>query len=207
MEVALKDGVMMPRLALGTHRLRGTEDLRRALEPALVAPGGCARGDQRDNHARVPTVHIDTASCYRNEAEIADVLWDQLEVPRERVFITTKCSPREMADVRAAVARSRAALRVEVIDMVLLHWPGIAGKPPSHERHARARADAWRALEGLRAEGVVRAIGVSNFEERHLRSLMETADIIPAVNQIELHPLLRRKELVVRTSTHSSLPY
>ena len=196
MDIELNCGTRMPRLALGTHRLRGRDALRRAIEPALARALRAA--EARGGGAAPEPVHIDTASCYRNEAEIAGVLWDDLRVARGRVFLTTKCSPREMADVRAAVARSLAALRVDAIDLVLLHWPAAAGRPPGDASHAGARADAWRALESLRAEGAVRAIGVSNFERGHLLRLMDTAAAVPAVNQFEVHPLLARPELKVR---------
>ncbi|KAJ1557183.1 hypothetical protein HK405_000621, partial [Cladochytrium tenue] len=83
------------------------------------------------------------------------------------------------------------------LDLVLVHWPGAAGLPPSSERHAGLRRETWAALERLSREGRARAIGVSNYGESHLRELLEYAEIRPTVNQIEIHPLHHPRDGVI----------
>ena len=201
----------MPRLGLGTFKVRG-EDATRATLAALRA--GCR--------------HVDTASCYRNEETIRDAveLWkeestqdDGADADDAAVFLTSKLAPSEMGDP----ARTREALlgvlvrlgrgqtregkeedfagfrmnkRSQPLDLALVHWPAKAGAAPDDASHFVARRDAWRVLERARDAGSVRAIGVSNYTRAHLEEMRFYAEKhLPCVNQVELHPRCQQKEL------------
>ena len=139
--------------------------------------------------------HVDTASVYRNEADVGVAL-EQVDVPREELFITTKLFNRDHGYDEAldACARSLEALRLDYVDLYLIHWP-------VPER----RLDSWRALERLLDEGKAGAIGVSNYMPRHLEELKEAAEVLPAVNQIELHPFCQQPEAVRWCRDHDVL--
>jgi diketogulonate reductase-like aldo/keto reductase len=145
---------------------------------------------------RIGYRHVDTAEWYRNELDVGRAVRDS-GLPRADVFLTTKLwvSHWGYDQARAGVQASNERLGASYIDLLLLHAPG----------DATTRAETWRALEDLRQEGVVRDIGVSNFSAAHLEKLMETARVPPAVNQIELHPWLARKELVEFCRSHGIL--
>lgn len=192
--VEIAPGVHMPRLALGTFHLHG-DRLAETLPAALDA--GCA--------------HVDTASCYRNEAAIRDAL----RLPRLRAssgssssphpssessaarrlsdapFLTSKIAPREMRDPDGAVDAILARLGVAALDLALVHWPGLDKTAPEDaDAHRAARERTWRCLERQLRLGRVRAIGVSNYAVAHLRELESYATVRPAVNQVESHPRL-----------------
>ena len=86
-------------------------------------------------------------------------------------------------------------LQVEYIDLLLIHWPGVARKAHDRPIHASARRESWRVLEELYRSGKCRAIGVSNFTVAHLEDLLSYAEILPSVNQIEVHPLYQQREV------------
>ncbi|EGZ16895.1 hypothetical protein PHYSODRAFT_330943 [Phytophthora sojae] len=133
--------------------------------------------------------HIDTATVYRNEADVGKAIRDS-GVPRQEVFVTSKIvAPRgrwSYDEVVEGVRLSNRKLGLEYIDLYLLHAPF----------DGATRAEAWRALEDMQTEGVVRDIGVSNFGELHLQKLAQTWRVKPAVNQVELHPWLARADTV-----------
>lgn len=106
---------------------------------------------------------------------------------RDELFITTKIWNEDQGYERTLTAfeESRKRLGLDVVDLLLIHWPG-----------KDKFVDTWRAFEKLYAEGLVRAIGVSNFQIHHLRKLAESSEIVPMVNQVEFHPLLTQKELL-----------
>lgn len=129
--------------------------------------------------------HIDTASIYQNESGVGKALAES-GVDRDAVFVTTKVWNDQQGYEKTLEAfdESRRKLRIDVIDLYLIHWP-IKGM----------FKETWKALEKLYADGKVRAIGVSNFLAHHLEDLISDFDVVPAVNQVELHPFLRQKEL------------
>lgn len=131
--------------------------------------------------------HIDTAQAYRNEADVGRPVRDS-GVPRQEVFVTSKVYPKSWSydSIVASVKTSNEVLGLGYIDLFLLHAPG----PTAN------RADAWRALEDMQDKGLLRDIGVSNYGEKHLEKLAQTWRKKPAVNQIELHPWLARKDTV-----------
>ncbi|WP_377267223.1 aldo/keto reductase [Peterkaempfera sp. SMS 1(5)a] len=130
---------------------------------------------------------IDTASVYGNEKGVGDAL-AAAGLPRAELFVTTKLwnDAQGYDSTLAAFDASLDRLRLDHVDLYLIHWP-----TPARDRYL----DTWRALEKLLADGRVRAIGVSNFQPAHLTRLMEHSGVVPAVNQIELHPQLQQAEL------------
>jgi diketogulonate reductase-like aldo/keto reductase len=130
--------------------------------------------------------HVDTARVYGNESDVGDGLRAS-GVPRADLFVTTKLWNADQGYDSAlrAFDASLDRLGLDYVDLYLVHWP-VAGK----------RLDSWRALERVHEEKRARAIGVSNFLVPHLEELLAGAHVVPAVNQIELTPLLQRRATV-----------
>lgn len=128
---------------------------------------------------------IDTATIYGNEEGVGAAIAAS-SVPREELFVATKLWNDDQGDPRAAFEASLRRLGLTHVEMYLIHWP-----VPSRDRYV----DAWRVLRELRDEGLVRTIGVSNFQVSHLERLQRETGELPAVNQIELHPRLVQSEL------------
>ena len=130
--------------------------------------------------------HFDTASFYGTEQALGDAL-KAAGVPRGELFLTSKLWKDEMGyeNALAAFERSLQRLGTDYLDLYLIHWPRTDDLSAEWRQLDR---DTWRALEELYRAGRVRAIGMSNFLPHHLRNLMETAEVMPMVNQIEFHP-------------------
>jgi 2,5-diketo-D-gluconate reductase A len=130
---------------------------------------------------------IDTAQGYRNEEGVGAAIAES-DVPRDELFITTKLTNSEQGydTTLTAFDGSMEKLGIDVLDLFLIHWP-----QPMFDQYV----DTWRAFEKLLADGRVRSIGVSNFEIPHLQRLMSETDVVPTVNQIELHPQFPQDEL------------
>lgn len=129
--------------------------------------------------------YIDTASFYHNEEAIGETL-SKCGIPREELFIASKLWPSEMGYEEAleAFERSLSKLRTDYLDLYLVHWPRRNSEDSNWKQTLR---ETWRALEKLYAEGRVRAIGVSNFAPHHLKVITENCQVIPMINQLELH--------------------
>lgn len=138
---------------------------------------------------------IDTAAVYGNEEAVGEAI-KACGVPRDQLFITTKLwfSDCGYKRARQALETSLEKLGLDYVDLYLIHEPYGWVK------------NAWRAMEECADEGMARAIGVSNFNERELVNLMEDAHVVPAVNQIELHPFYQRKELLAFMREQDILP-
>lgn len=164
----LRSGGSIPVVGLGVWQARRGGQTREAVLAAL----------------RAGYRHIDTARIYGNEAEVGEALRES-GVPRDEVFVTTKLWNDDQGydEALRAFEASRRRLGLEVVDLYLVHWP-VAGR----------RLDSWRALEKLKADGVVRHIGVSNYLVSHLTELFDHAKELPEVNQIEVHPFLQHRE-------------
>jgi diketogulonate reductase-like aldo/keto reductase len=137
---------------------------------------------------------VDTAASYGNEAAVGTAIAAS-GIPRDELFITTKLKNSDHghdSTVRA-FDTSLAQLRLDEIDLYLIHWP-----VPRRDRFI----ETWRAMELIHASGRARAIGVSNFTAPHLERLIAASDTIPAVNQIELHPGFPQSELCEVHATH-----
>ena len=131
--------------------------------------------------------HIDTAYLYYNERGVGEAL-RRSGLDREDVFITTKVWNTDQGydETLRAFDTSTELLGIDEVDLYLIHWP-----TPARDLYL----DSWRALIRLREEGRARSIGVSNFHEAHLRRIVDETGVIPAINQIELHPWLPQAHL------------
>ena len=142
--------------------------------------------------------HIDTAAAYGNEKEVGEAI-AKSRVDRSEIFVETKIwiSDYGYDETLHGFDKSAAKLGVEQIDLLILHQalPSEFGKTQ----------DAYRALEKLLADGKVRAIGVSNFMVEHLSGLLEKATVVPAVNQIEVHPYFQQREVQALGTEHGIL--
>ena len=126
--------------------------------------------------------HIDTAYLYHNERGVGEAL-RRSGLNRDDVFVTTKVwnTDHGYDETLRAFDKSTGLLGIDEVDLYLIHWP-----TPARDIYL----DSWRALIRLREEGRARSIGVSNFHEAHLRKIIDETGVIPAINQIELHPWL-----------------
>lgn len=131
--------------------------------------------------------HIDTAMIYRNEAAVGRAIASS-GIPRDELFVTTKLwnSDQGATATPEALATSLELLGLEYVDLYLIHWPA-----PLRDEYVAS----WLALEELHQQGLVRAIGVSNFEPEHLERVLEEGSIVPAINQVELHPAFQQRKL------------
>ena len=170
--VTLNNDVKIPQLGFGVFQVPA-EDTQRIVEDALEA------GYR----------HIDTAAAYRNEAGVGAAITAS-GVPREDIFITTKLRNGEQGTAHEAFQNSRKALGLDYVDLYLIHWP-----VPSQGLFT----EAWKTMEKLYAGSEVRAIGVSNFLSDHLDTLRQASDIVPAVNQIEIHPTFQQHDLAAKS--------
>jgi 2,5-diketo-D-gluconate reductase A len=137
---------------------------------------------------------IDTAAMYRNEEGVARAITDS-GLPRDDLFITTKLNNDAHGYDRALAAfeQSRAKLGLDYLDLYLIHWP-----LPAQDRYV----ETWQALVKLQEDGLVRSIGVSNFQPSHLARLADETGVTPALNQIELHPYLTQEGVREYDTTH-----
>lgn len=177
-KVKLNNGYEIPLLGFGTFRMESGEEAYDAVRAALDA------GYR----------HIDTASYYKNEADIGRAVRDS-GIPRKEIFVTTKLwnDDQGFESTLKAFDESLDRMGLDYLDLYLIHWPRVKRAP---DDWARLNRETWNAMERLYADGKIKAIGVSNFKPHHLESLMEMAVTKPAVNQIELHPGLSQQATV-----------
>jgi 2,5-diketo-D-gluconate reductase A len=138
--------------------------------------------------------HIDTAAAYENEAGVGDAVRAS-GLDRDAVFVTTKCfnDDHGYEEAGRALRASLDRLEMDFVDLYLIHWP-----VPSRDRYV----ETWKAFIDAREEGLVRSIGVSNFQRTHLERLIEETGVTPSINQVELHPRLQQAGL---QRTHADL--
>ncbi|KAF7375875.1 aldo/keto reductase [Mycena sanguinolenta] len=139
--------------------------------------------------------HFDTASGYANEEYVGRAIRDS-GIPREEIYLTTKLGNVDHHRVKEAFEESLQKLDVAYVDLYLLHWPQgfINGKVLSPEEHPTF-IETWKEMEKLLETGKVKSIGVSNFSIKTLEQLLPHCSIIPATNQVELHPCLPQTKL------------
>ncbi|MCX5063389.1 aldo/keto reductase [Streptomyces sp. NBC_00201] len=168
--VALNNGVEIPQLGFGVFQVPDDE--------TAAAVSAALQAGYRS---------IDTAAVYGNEAGVGAALAAS-GIARDELFVTTKLWNADQGhdSTLRAFHASLAKLGLEYVDLYLVHWP-----TPARDLYR----DSWRAIEKLVADGRIRAAGVSNFQPAHLRRLLEGSSLVPAVNQIELHPGLQQREL------------
>ncbi|ODT83758.1 MAG: oxidoreductase [Pelagibacterium sp. SCN 64-44] len=166
--ITLNDGHVMPRLGYGVWQV-GDDQVEPLVRTAVQS------GFR----------HIDTAQGYSNEQGVGRALRG-LDTPRESLFITSKLRSGDMGHDKAlrSFEGSLDRLGLDYLDLFLIHWP-----LPARDRYV----DTWKAFIELRASGRVRSIGVSNFTPAHLDRLIAETGVVPAVNQIELHPFFQQR--------------
>jgi 2,5-diketo-D-gluconate reductase A len=175
--VTLNNGVEIPQLGFGVFQI-DPADTKRAALAAL----------------EVGYRHIDTAEMYRNEAEVGQAVRESA-IERSEIFVTSKLNNgfHRPDQVRRAFRGTLEALDIDYVDLFLIHWP----LPMIDVDYL----DTWKAMEGLLDGGKVRAVGVSNFQPAHLQRLIDEATVVPAVNQIEIHPYLTQDSLTETTAS------
>lgn len=179
--LTMNNGVEIPAIGLGVFQTPPEE--------TVAAVASALRTGYR---------HIDTAAAYFNEREVGQGIRES-GIARDEVFVESKVWISDFGydETLHAFDKSAAKLGVDQIDLLILHQ----ALPSAFDRTVAA----YRALEKLLADGKVRAIGVSNFMPEHLTALLEQTEVVPAVNQIELHPYFQQKDLVAFHRAHGIL--
>ena len=167
--IKLNNNLLIPQIGVGTWTLRGEtarQNVRLAMEAGFR--------------------HIDTAQLYENEAEVGQGIADS-GIAREDIFLTTKVATNIMRkgkqSVRQSIDESLSKLQTDYLDLLLIHWPV-----------KDCVKDTWQVMEEYVQNGLVRSIGVSNFNRHHLDELFSYATIHPVINQIEVHPFMTQEE-------------
>lgn len=174
--IQLNDGNQIPSIGFGTYKAEESEGIA-AVMSAL-------------HHGyRL----IDGAAKYENEEAVGKAI-KKSEIPREEIFLTTKVWREELGyeSTKKALETSLRKLQMDDVDLYLIHWPA---NSKNYENWQETNAETWRAMEDLQKEGKIKSIGVSNFWEEHLLELLKTANVKPAINQIEFHPGYWQKDL------------
>jgi diketogulonate reductase-like aldo/keto reductase len=168
--LVLNNGIEIPQLGFGVWRVPSSET-QKAVATALDA------GYR----------HIDTAKLYDNEEAVGAAVRES-GLDRDAVFVTSKVWNTDQGydSTLRAFDATMHRLGFEVLDLYLIHWPA-----PDRD----AYLDTWRAMERLYLDGRIRAIGVSNFQPQHLKRLLDKSEVVPVVNQVELHPYLQQQEV------------
>ncbi|MDT7776336.1 MAG: 2,5-diketo-D-gluconate reductase [Pseudonocardiales bacterium] len=175
----------VPNIRLNNGAIAGTEIPQFGFGVFQIPPAETA-GAVREAFA-AGYRHIDTAQMYGNEEGVGEAIKDS-DLSRGEVFVTTKLNndAHGYNSAISALDESLKKLRLDYVDLYLIHWP-----LPHQDRYV----ETWKGFEKLLADGRARSIGVSNFQPAHLDRLAKETDTVPAVNQIELHPLLTQTEL------------
>jgi 2,5-diketo-D-gluconate reductase A len=179
--IRLNDGTVIPQLGLGVFQVPNEQ-------VAEVVRYGFEAGYRS----------IDTAAGYRNEEGVGEAIASS-GLPREEIFVTTKLANSDHGYDAAlkAFEQSLNKLKLDYVDLYLIHWP-----LPGQDKYV----DTWRAFEKLQEDGLARSIGVSNFLIPHLERLFDETDVLPSVNQIEIHPALQQQELRHFCLDHDIVP-
>jgi 2,5-diketo-D-gluconate reductase A len=173
--LTLNNGTTIPQLGFGVFKVDPAETTRIVTDALEVGYR-----------------HIDTAAIYGNEEGVGRAIADS-GIPRDELFVTTKLWNDRQTDAENAFEESLGKLGLDYVDLYLIHWP-----TPQKDTFVQA----WQSLENIYASGRAKAIGVSNFLVPHLTTLLAETDIVPAVNQIELHPAHQQPEVTAFSREH-----
>lgn len=173
--IKLHDGNLMPQLGLGVWQA-SIEETQLAVSKAL----------------EVGYRSIDTAAIYKNEEGVGKAL-KAANIARDEIFITTKLWNDSQRNPQQALEESLEKLQLDYVDLYLIHWPD-----PTQDNYV----STWRELAVLKKQGLIRSIGVCNFNIPHLQRLIDETGVAPTVNQIELHPLLQQRQIHAWNATH-----
>jgi len=171
----LRNGMEIPSVGLGTWQITDREVMAELLHKAY------------ETGYRL----IDTAAAYSNEIAVGKAMAD---LPREEILLSDKVwnTFRGYEAVQEACRKSLKKCKTDYFDLYLIHWPA---SPKLYPNWEEINADTWRGMEQLYKDGLVKSIGVCNFYEHHLEALKKTAEIMPFVDQFEMHPGMPQKEL------------
>ena len=174
----LSNGVNIPCIGYGTFK----------------TPNGAAVVDSVVNAIRAGYRHIDTAHRYDNEEGVGEGI-RKSGIPREEIFVTSKLGNHHHGykETLEAFDLSLEKLGLDYLNLYLIHWPAPL---VCRDVYKQKNAETWRAMEELYRAGKVRAIGLSNFWQNHIEALLETAEVRPMVNQLEIHPQFPHQELL-----------
>lgn len=185
--IKLNNGVEIPQIGFGTYKSTTNTEGWKVVAEAIDA------GYR----------HLDTAMLYRNEGDVGRAVKES-GIPRQDFFITSKLNRNCLGYQSAKDEFEKTCQRLDTdyLDLYLIHWPRADFGQPDFDDWKEEDRGSWKAMEELYKEGKVRAIGVSNFLPHHLENLLETAEVIPAVNQLELHPGYLQSEAVTYSRNH-----
>ena len=174
--ITLNTGAAMPRLGLGCYKASEDNEVQSAIKDAVS----------------VGYRLFDTASAYKNEEGVGQGI-RECGIPREELFVTTKVwnNAQRLGAVEDAFSRSLERLGLDYVDLYLIHWP-VPG----------CYVETWKVLEGICKSGRAKAIGISNFNEIQIQDILNVCEIVPAVNQIEYHPLWNQDSLRIFCQNH-----
>jgi 2,5-diketo-D-gluconate reductase A len=177
-EITLNNGVRIPQLGFGVFQIEPSETTEATLRALEIGYR-----------------HIDTAEMYGNEKEVGEAV-RRSGLPRKDVFVTSKLNNDKHAhkDALDAFDRTLEDLGFDYLDLFLIHWP-----MPKVSDYV----ETWHAMEEIYASGRAKAVGVSNFQPAHLERLLEQSKLVPAVNQIEVHPYLTQDEVRTFDAEHA----
>ena len=173
--IKLHDGNVMPQLGLGVWQA-SNEEVVTAVHKAV----------------EVGYRSIDTAAAYKNESGVGKAI-SSAGIPREDLFITSKLWNDAHLRPAEALQESLEHLKLDYLDLYLIHWP-----VPAIDHYV----EAWKGLIELQKQGLVKSIGVCNFQVPHLQRLIDETGVAPVINQIELHPLMQQRQLNAWNATH-----
>lgn len=184
--ISLNNGTSIPCLGFGTWKTP-SEEAACSVAEAL----------------RIGYRHIDTATAYGNEGGVGTAIVES-GIPREEIFLTSKLwNPHQgYQSTLDAFARTLERLKTDYLDLYLIHWPH---DPKYFDNWEEKNIETWRAFEKLYRDGMIKAIGVSNFRPRHLKNIMDNAEIMPMVDQVEIHPGMPQDEILAFCREHNML--
>lgn len=177
----LANRVTVPVIGFGTWKLKPGKEAYHAVLTALQSG----------------YLHIDTASVYENEEDVGKAIIDS-KIPREQIFLTTKIWNNALTydDAKLEIEKSLKRLQVDYLDLCLIHWPNPVVIRDKKNAYINRNREVYRAMEEAYREGKIRALGISNFKPHHINALLQTATVIPHVNQIYCSPTDLQEDVI-----------